>query len=89
MARAKKARRASRGPKNIAAPPALVPEQEGNAASRALLGVDDGRGAADAEPEGNGSVEDPLQDWPESEGEPDQWLDERGGQSVEDEREKT
>lgn len=28
-------------------------------------------------PRPNESVEDPLQDWPESSGEPDQWLDER------------
>ncbi|HSQ06059.1 MAG TPA: hypothetical protein VLN59_18625 [Burkholderiales bacterium] len=43
--------------------------------SRALLGLGEWRGAPDAQAEG--SIEDPLGDWPESSGEPDQWLLER------------
>ncbi len=83
MTKAKKARRTKARPKRARAPAAPVPDQNGNAASAALLALEDGRRAADMEPEGDGSVEDPLQDWPEAEGEPDRWLDERIGESVE------
>ena len=82
MTKAKKARRTKARPKRARAPAAPVPDQNGNAASAALLALEDGRRAADMEPEGDGSVEDPLQDWPEAEGEPDRWLDERGGNDV-------
>ena len=49
-------------------------EQDLDATSRALFDLEQGR-----EPQvtDEGSVEDPLQDWPESTGEPDQWQNER------------
>jgi hypothetical protein len=76
MAKSKPARRAKPRPKKKVRPPAEPPRDEGaNALSPALL--EEGRRAAR-----DGSVEDPLQDWPEAEGEPDRWLDERGGQGV-------
>ena len=83
MARAKKAHRAKRRTEKVRAPAEPVPDRDANAASGALLALEDGRGAAGVEPEGDGSVEDPLQDWPEAEGEPDRWLDERSGPDVE------
>jgi hypothetical protein len=83
MTRAKKARRAKARQKKVGAPPVPVSDQNGNAASAALLALDEGGRAADIAPEGDASVEDPLQDWPEAEGEPDRWLDERGAEGVE------
>jgi predicted P-loop ATPase len=83
MTRAKKVRRAKRRPEKARAPAGPLPDQDTNAASSALLALEEGRGAADVEPEGDGSVEDPLQDWPEQEGEPDRWLEERSGPDVE------
>jgi len=58
-------------------PPRLLEAQEDlNATSRALYGVADEREpealARDAE-----SVEDPLQDWPEGDGDADPWLQSR------------
>jgi len=58
-------------------PPRLLEAQEDlNATSRALYGVADEREpealARDAE-----SVEDPLQDWPEGDGDADPWLKSR------------
>jgi len=59
--------------------PSRLPEAQENlnVVSRALYGVTDGREpealARDAE-----SVEDPLQDWPDSAGEADHWLKSRG-----------
>jgi hypothetical protein len=85
MARAKKARRVKARSKRVRVPSAPVSDQGGNAASAALLALEEGRRGADMEPEGDGSVEDPLQDWPEAGGEPDRWLEERGGQGVEKE----
>ena len=79
MTKAKKARRAQARPKKARTPSAPVPAEDANAASSALLALEDGRAA---EPDSDGSVEDPLQDWPEAEGEPDRWLDERGGDDV-------
>jgi hypothetical protein len=82
MAKAKKARRATPKPKpkkRAAASAVPRPEEGGNAVPGALLALEDGRGAAEAD----ASVEDPLEDWPEAEGEPDRWLDERPGESVE------
>jgi hypothetical protein len=55
------------------------------ALNRGLLGAEDagaGREAAAAE----GSVEDPLQDWPEAEGEADRWLRERSAEGEQVER---
>jgi hypothetical protein len=83
MTKAKKARRTKARSKQARAPTAPGPDQNGNAASAALLALENGRRAEDVEPEGDGSIEDPLQDWPEPEGEPDRWLDERVGESVE------
>ncbi len=83
MARAKKVRRAKRRPEKVRAPAGPLPDQDANAASDALLALEEGPRAADVEPEGDGSVEDPLQDWPEAEGEPDRWLEERSGPDVE------
>jgi len=81
MARAKKARRAKRRPERVRAPAEPLRDQDANAASGALL--EEGRGAADVQPEGDASVEDPLQDWPEAEGDPERWLEERSGPDVE------
>jgi hypothetical protein len=76
MAKSKPARRAKPRPKKKVRPPAEpLRDESANALSPALL--EEGRRAAHDE-----SVEDPLQDWPEAEGEPDRWLDERGGQGV-------
>jgi len=82
MGKAKKAPRAKARPKKVRAPSAPVPAEDANAASGALLALEDGRRP---EAEADGSVEDPLQDWPEPEGEPDRWLDERVGENVEKE----
>jgi hypothetical protein len=79
MAKAKKARRTKARPKTVRERSAPVPAEDANAASGALLALEDGRAP---EPDGDGSVEDPLGDWPEAEGEPDRWLDERGGDDV-------
>ena len=51
-------------------------QEDLSAMSRALYGAEDEGepGAPPAEPE---SVEDPLQDWPESAGEADHWLTSR------------
>lgn len=78
MPRAKKARRAK--PQKRAPAPAAPPaEENGNAAAGAMLALEDGRGGV---AEAEGSVEDPLEDWPEAGGEPDRWLDERPGEDV-------
>jgi hypothetical protein len=71
--------RTKRRPQRRRAPAAPPPEENGNAAAAALLAPEDGRGAAEVD----ASVEDPLQDWPEAEGEPERWLDERPGEGVE------
>jgi hypothetical protein len=65
--------------KRAPAPAAPAPDDDGNAAGGALLALEDGRGAAEVD----ASVEDPLEDWPEAEGEPDRWLEERPGEDVE------
>ena len=80
MMTAKKTRRAKSRPRPGRAPAAPPPAENANAASDALLALEDGR---EPDPERDGSVEDPLQDWPEAEGEPDRWLDERRGPDVE------
>jgi len=59
--------------------PPPLPEPED--ACRALLGVVEKRGRSDKNYEA--SVEDPLGDWPEDSGEPDQWLLERRHQDKE------
>ena len=62
-----KRRKVSR--KNRASPPPSVPEDL-NATSRTIYGLTSTREAE--------SIEDPLEDWPESTGEADEWLIERG-----------
>lgn len=57
--------------------PPSQPERE--EACRALFGVIEERGASDKQYER--SIEDPLGDWPENSGEPDQWLLERREES--------
>lgn len=74
MTKARKPRRAAA--KKKPAPSAARPQDFG-AASRALLGTEE------ANPEDERSVEDPLQDWPETEAEKDQWLVERNGEGGE------
>jgi hypothetical protein len=59
-------------------PPQLPPaEQDLKATSGAVFGLEEERPPDTQGP--NESIEDPLQDWPEDSGEPDQWLDERRG----------
>ena len=72
-------KRSKRRPQRLRTPAAPRPEENGNAAAGALLALEDGRGGAEVD----ASVEDPLEDWPEAEGEPDRWLDERPGEDVE------
>ena len=60
--------------------PVPLSEPDLQALNRGLFGLekaDAGRGAGAA---AEGSVQDPLQDWPEAEGGPDRWLLERGTQ---------
>jgi hypothetical protein len=59
--------------------PSRLPEarEDLNATCPALYGVADER-EPEALPRGAESVEDPLQDWPESAGEADHWLKYRG-----------
>lgn len=57
------------------APPSPAAQEDLKVTSGALFGLEDERWPETQGP--NESIEDPLQDWPESSGEPDQWLDER------------
>jgi len=82
MTRAKKVRRAKRRPEKVRAPAEPLPDQDANAASGALLALEEGRRAPDVQPAADDSVEDPLQDWPEAEGDPERWLEERSGPDV-------
>ncbi len=50
------------------------------ALNRGLFGLEPAVAGREADAAAEGSVEDPLQDWPEAEGEPDRWLLERGAQ---------
>lgn len=58
------------------APPSPPGEEDLNAMSRAVFGLVEER-QPQAQAPGNDSIEDPLQDWPESPGEADQGLTER------------
>ena len=71
--RKKTARKIQRTRTRVQGAPPSQPDLD--VVSRALLGLGEWRGAPDAQAEG--SIEDPLGDWPESSGEPDQWLLER------------
>jgi len=72
-------KRQKRFPKKRAPPPPPV-EEDLNAMSGAIFGLGEER-QPEAQVPVNDSIEDPLQDWPESSGEPDQWLKERRGRS--------
>jgi hypothetical protein len=81
MTKAKRTRRAQpRGRAKPAAP--VVRGEAADAPSHALLGLEPERGAQEAE--GDGSVQDPLEDWPELAAERDRWLLERPGEGVEE-----
>ncbi len=54
---------------------AFVSQPDLDVVSRALFNEEQGRAASGKRDEQ--SIEDPLGDWPESSGEPDQWLRER------------
>lgn len=69
---AKRARPAKAKRKRRAGPAVPAGAQDLDAVSRAVFGVEDER-----RPKAGESVEDPLQDWPESSGEPDRWVTER------------
>jgi hypothetical protein len=58
------------------AQPSPLGEDDLNATSDAVLDLTEKRQPETQAP-ADESIEDPLQDWPESSGEPDQWLDER------------
>ena len=74
MTRAQKVGRKKRAPRKSTNAVAVRPPQNMDV-SRALL--DSGEGAGDP------SVDDPLQDWPETEQEQDAWLLERHGKDTE------
>jgi len=57
------------------APPSPPVHEDLKVTSRAVYGLDEERRPQTQRP--NESIEDPLQDWPESSGEPDRWLNER------------
>lgn len=76
MTKTRKPRRAKRKARRKAVPP-VARDRDLGAASRALLDTEE------AGPEDERSVEDPLQDWPETESEKDQWLVERDGKDRE------
>ena len=65
-------------------PPLARADEDLQATSRAIYELEDRR-RPDTQ-RSNESIEDPLQDWPESSGEPDRWLDERHTPSIERER---
>jgi hypothetical protein len=56
--------------------PVSSPQPDPGAESRALLDAGESR-HPQADARGDGSIQDPLQDWPESTGEPDGWIAER------------
>ncbi len=72
MTTARKAPPARRGRRKE--PAALTAQRHSGAAGRAPIDFEE------PIPEGESSVEDPLQDWPEVEVEKDRWLLERNGE---------
>jgi hypothetical protein len=83
MPRARRARRAGSRTKAQPVPPVAVPEDL-NAAIAALLEAEDGRMGRQPDVAAEGSVQDPLADWPEVETEQDRWVLERPGEGVEE-----
>lgn len=80
--RARKRRRAKAGPPVKAPAPLPAAQPDLDALNPGLAGLEKAdAGLADAAAEG--SVQDPLQDWPEAEGEPDRWTLDRGAQQGE------
>lgn len=73
-------KRPKRYPKKRAPPPPA--EEDLNAMSSAVFDLGQER-QPEAQAPADDSIEDPLQDWPESSGEPDQWLKERRARSDE------
>ena len=63
-------------------PPSAPVEEDLQAMSGAIFGFGEERQPEVQAPDRD-SIEDPLQDWPESSGEPDQWLKERRGRGDE------
>jgi hypothetical protein len=63
-------------------PAPVTPSETVAAPGHALLGLEPDRGTQAAE--GEGSVEDSLEDWPELEAERERWLLERPGEGVEE-----
>jgi hypothetical protein len=62
-------------------PPSPPWQEDLKVTSVAVFSLEDERWPETRGP--NESIEDPLQDWPESSGEPDQWLNERRSPSGE------
>jgi hypothetical protein len=74
--KARRARRAAARRKQVRALPSAPAQPDVAAESRALLDAGESR-HPEADARGEGSVQDPLQDWPESSGERDAWIAER------------
>jgi hypothetical protein len=53
--------------------------------NRGLFGLEQADAGREAEAAAEGSMQDPLQDWPEAEGERDRWLLERDAQQADQE----
>ncbi len=69
---------AKAGPRVKAAAPVPPAPPDLEALNPGLVGIEKPEAGREADAAVEGSVEDPLQDWPEAEGEPDGWLLERG-----------
>jgi hypothetical protein len=85
MAKAKSTRTTRSRPKKRGAPAPRVPAPDASATSRALVDLEESR---DPDAERDGSVEDPLHDWPESADDTDEWLRERDADGIEREPDK-
>lgn len=81
--RAGKCARAKAGPRVKAAAPLPPAPSDLQAVNPGLVGIEQPEADRAAGAAVDGSVEDPLQDWPEAEGEPDRWVLERGAQESE------
>lgn len=69
--------RARTGPRGKAAAPVVSAPPGLEALNPGLVGIEKPEAGREADAAADGSVQDPLQDWPEAEGEPDGWLLER------------
>ncbi|MBI3043827.1 MAG: hypothetical protein HYY78_13495 [Betaproteobacteria bacterium] len=81
--RARRRSAAKAGQPRKAASPVPPPQPDLQALNQGLFGLEGAGREAGAAAEG--SVQDPLRDWPEAEGEPDRWLLEREAQQGEQE----